>query len=658
MSIDAFELQSFELRSFQSLDEALSREWLDPNGLGGYASSTVTGTNTRRYHGLLVAALNPPVERTVLWSRTEEEVRTAHGSFELGTNVYPGAVHPRGFELQRAFSLFLAPTTRYGSEDWEIERTVLMVQGKNTTCVRYRNTGAEAFTLRLRPLMAFRDFHATARANDAAHLGYEETDTRLAVRPYATMPSLWFHHSGGSVIPSPLWYYRFQYVRERERGFEEDEDLFSAFVLEVYLEPGASAWLVGSTESGPLDPRELERAELERRTRRAVATDGLSPELRALHLAADSFIVRRGEAGRTILAGYHWFSDWGRDAMIALPGLALARGQVELAAEVLRSFIPHLSQGMLPNRFPDDGAEPEYNTVDAALWFVHAAHRCALHPKADAGLRVELFSAIRQVLEGYTQGARYGIRQDVDGLITAGESGQQLTWMDARVGDYVVTPRRGKPVEINALWYHALLCAAEMAGEGEEALVWRQRAAGVKKAFNRLFWNAEQECLYDVIGDGGPDTSIRPNQIFAVSLRPDLLSQARARKVLACVREFLLTPYGLRSLSARSPEYRGSYRGDVWERDTAYHQGTVWGWLIGPYVDALVRVRGLTGPTRAEIEGLLQPLLQHVHAAGLGSLSEIFDADPPHRPGGCVSQAWSVGEVLRVAIEYLGIRPA
>jgi predicted glycogen debranching enzyme len=636
--------------TFDPLEEALRREWLDANGLGGWASSTVSGTNTRRYHGLLVVSLRPPVERFVLWSRNEEEVECGDSRFEIGTNLYPGAVYPQGFELQRSFSLLPFPTFVFERDGAVIRKHVFVEYGRNTTCVVYENAGDEPFTLRVRPLLAFRDYHSLTARNASVDLMMAGSHGRVSVRPYEGLPPLFFHHNASAVEHSPEWYHRFEYPRERERGLDFREDLFSALVFEFKLKPGEQALLGGTIHEEPLDILDVARREF---ARRQLLPRYQDPRVNLLAQTARSFVVRRVPQGKTVVAGYHWFADWGRDTMIALPGLALLEGDTRTAREILLEFARHEDGGMIPNRFPDHGESPDYNTVDAALWFVHATWLYFRRSSDAASLREVLFPAVLGVLKGYQEGSRYGIRMDEDGLILAGEPWTQLTWMDAKVGEYVVTPRIGKPVEISALWHHTLRCATELAQALGLDHDYTALADKVKRSFTRKFWNPRANCLFDVLGPSGPDSSIRPNQIFALSLRPELLGAERRKAVFDRVTRDLLTPYGLRSLAPSEPAYHAHYAGDVWSRDTAYHQGTVWGWLIGPYVDAYVHVHGLSDETREEIRRLLEPLLEHLYEAGLGSVSEVFDGEPPHTPGGCVSQAWSVAELLRVYHQYV-----
>jgi predicted glycogen debranching enzyme len=463
---------------------------------------------------------------------------------------------------------------------------------------------------------------------------------------------------GATFVPDGLWYRAFEYERERERGLDFREDLFSPGVLRLELLPGRAIHVLASAGGllAGVDPERLMAAERRRLRICGGGGEGALPELRR---AADAFVVRRGPAGRTIIAGYHWFADWGRDSMIALPGLCLATGRADDARAILSEYARHVDRGMIPNRFPDGGGEPEYNSVDAALWLVVAVGRY-LEATADAGfVRMRMADPVAAILDGYRAGTRHGIRVNADGLLTQGEEGLQLTWMDARVGQQVVTPRRGQPVEIQALWYNALLIGAEVAREAAEpgrAREWTALAGRARESFLRAFWSEEQGYLADLVADDGQaDFSLRPNQLYALGLPHVLLPRDRALRVLDAVKRHLLTPVGLRTLSPEHPAYRGRYAGGPAERDAAYHQGTVWPYLAGAYFDAVTRVHGEAG--KAEAREWLDGFAAHLEEAGLGTVSEVFDGDAPHAPGGAIAQAWSVGEILRVAVRT-GWRPA
>ena len=604
------------------LDYALAREWLETNGIGGYASSTLVGLNTRRYHGLLVAATQPPVGRMVLLSKLEETLIVQGRRYELAANRYPGVIHPQGYVYLREYR---SPTFVYAADGWGLEKSIYMVQGENTTVIRYAFRGAFPAALELRALIAYRDYHNTAYANsfiDPA-LGIEPNLVKL--QPYQGVPPLYVWHDEAEVRSAGDWYRNFEYDRERERGLDYREDLFHPFDLVFDLGRNPEPVVTASTEA--VDRRDVAAP--------AIRSDPLSH-------AANQFVVTRGEQC-SVIAGYHWFSDWGRDTMIALPGLTLATGRPEVAKSILREFAAHVDKGMLPNRFPDAGGTPEYNTVDATLWFFEAARALIEHTGDVGWVRQNLYPVLADIIDWHERGTRYGIRMDSDGLLHAGEPGAQLTWMDAKVGDWVVTPREGKAVEIQALWYNALRIMQGLAPDG--GAQYKQMADRAQASFLPLFWNDAAGCLYDVVDGDRRDGSIRPNQVFAVSLFHKVAPPDKAKMILKVVEKHLLTPYGLRSLSPADPQYRGRYEGDRWSRDGAYHQGTVWPWLIGPFVTAWKEANGGEAPRQWTAE-----LLRYMLDEGVGQIPEVFDGDAPHRPGGCIAQAWSVAEVLRVSV--------
>jgi predicted glycogen debranching enzyme len=646
------------------LAEACSREWLETNGIGGFATSTIIGLDTRRYHGLLTAATKPPVGRLVLLSKLEETLVIDSGRFELSTNEYQGAIHPRGFLYLESFRLDPFPVFKYRVEDIQIEKSVFLVQGENTVVIQYSQSAPPSHrlcTLEVRPLIAFRDFHSTTHANDAIRREVETAPGRATITPYPDLPSLHFFHNAESADPAGFWFSKFVYERERERGLDSLEDLYNPFLLRFDLHKGTPAVIIASSnlheasEAASLGDRERERRK--KITAAAPDRDALAE---ILTTAADQFIVARGER-KSVIAGYPWFSDWGRDTMISLPGLTLITGRYDDARNILHTFAHSVDQGMLPNRFPDSGEAPEYNTVDATLWMFHAVHEFLRYTRDYDFVRSDLYQQLMDILAWHERGTRYGIRLDSDGLLQAGQPGVQLTWMDAKIGDWVVTPRSGKPVEIQALWYNALRLMQHLAtgfGDRNQAAHYADLAERTRARFAQVYWNEAAGCLYDVLSDTGMDRSIRPNQIFAVSLPYPLLLGDQARRVVELVERELLTPYGLRTLSARDPNYHGRYSGDPRSRDSAYHQGTVWPWLLGPFLTAYVQVHGSSADARGRAGRFLEPLHQHLFQAGLGQISEVFDGDLPHQPGGCIAQAWSAAEVLRAYIEdALGRRP-
>ena len=639
------------------LSQATRLEWLETNGIGGFSSSSIIGMNTRRYHGLLVAATTPPVGRSVLLSKLEETVLLGGKRYELGVNQYAGAIHPAGQLLLDSFRLAPFPMFSYRIEDLEIEKTVFLVHGENTVVVQYELYGDLAgrdAILEVRALVAFRDYHSTTHANPNIRTEVITAPGVVTITPYDSLPSLHFAHNAQAVDSGGFWFYNFEYERERERGLDYLEDLYSPFLLRFDLARNATAAVIASTAlHEAAEARMLEDEEIERREKLANPAPHADVFPTILTAAADQFVVARGDQN-SVIAGYHWFSDWGRDTMISLPGLALVTGRFDIARNILRAFARSMDQGLLPNRFPDAGETPEFNTVDATLWMFHAVSEFLRYTGDPDFVRAELYQKLADSIAWHERGTRYGIRVDSDGLLRAGQQGVQLTWMDAKVGDWVVTPREGKPVEIQALWYNALCVMEELArafGRGAEAEHYAALAERVRESFESAFWNELDGCLYDVVGEAGPDRSIRPNQIFAVSLPHALLSGERARRVVDVVEWELLTPYGLRTLSPRDPNYKGRYSGDQRSRDSAYHQGTVWPWLLGPFLTAYLKVHGDDQRVRGRADRFLGPLRSHLWQAGLGQISEVFDGDAPHHPGGCIAQAWSVAEILRVYVE-------
>jgi predicted glycogen debranching enzyme len=640
---------------FSQSDNALETEWLVTNGLGGFASGTVAQANTRRYHGLLVATLRPPLERVLMLSKLDATVRYGAAEWALGCNEFAdGTLTPRGYEHLTAFGVERGiPTWTYAFSDALLRQRVWMGHASNTTYLSFTLLAAtQAVQLELLPLCTYRDYHSHARGGWQMDVTLAQRSLVINAFPGARPYSLSIDR--GEVVAGSDWYWGFRHRAEARRGLDAIEDLYRPGAFQVRLAAGQSVTVSASAHPFVAAPSmgTLGRETARRRALlRAVADD--APEwIAQLTLAADQFIVARGDgrstgSGTTIIAGYPWFGDWGRDTMIALPGLTLATGRAADAASILRTFANHVSEGMLPNRFPDGGDPPEYNSVDATLWYFHAID-AYLQASTDHALLRDLYPTLRDIIDWHRRGTRYGIAVDPnDGLLRAGVAGVQLTWMDAKFGDWVVTPRIGKAVEVNALWHFALEHMAKWAqilGQVEEGARHASEAQRVRESFIASFWSEDAGYLYDVIdGPGGVDPSLRPNQIFAVSLAPGLLDARRARAVVdICGRE-LLTPVGLRSLSPRHPDYAATYVGGARERDAAYHQGTVWSWLLGPFVLAHYRVYG----DAARAQALLAGLAPHLREACLGTISEIFDGQAPHAPRGCVAQAWSVAETLR-----------
>jgi predicted glycogen debranching enzyme len=641
------------------LSQASRREWLVSNGIGGYASGTVAGLLTRRYHGLLVAASKPPVGRTLLVTKLDETARYSSSSFPLFANRWSGGrVGPEGYRYLERFRLEgTTPVWTFAIADALLEKRVWMEHGENTTYVRYDLRRASGpLVLSLRAVVNCRDHHANTRGGDwSLHL--EPVTNGLQLQAGDGPAPFYLLSDSARFTPAGEWDEGYWLHVESYRGLDARDDNVHAADLEVVLQPGDSFTVVASTEQEPnLDGGMAyrQRQAYEQHLLEA-AEPHLDPSYAAvkhLVLAADQFVVRRSVTGalpegggRSVIAGYHWFGDWGRDTMIALPGLTLATGRHDLAARILRTFAHYVVAGMLPNRFPDAGEAPEYNTVDATLWYFEAI-RAYHEVSGDDALVRDLFPVLGEIVDWHLRGTRYRIRVDpADGLLYAGEPGVQLTWMDAKVDEWVVTPRTGKPVEINALWYNALCIVASFARAlGETHGRYVEMAADVAAGFGR-FWSADLGYCFDLIdGPEGDDSSLRPNQLFAVSLPHSPLSPEQQRAVVDTCAQHLLTSHGLRSLAPDHPDYQGTYGGDRRTRDGAYHQGTVWGWLIGPFVSAHLRV--YRDPALAR--GFLEPLIRQLDSHGVGSMSEVFDGDPPFTPRGCIAQAWTVAEVLRL----------
>ncbi|MGH9367023.1 MAG: amylo-alpha-1,6-glucosidase [Thermoanaerobaculia bacterium] len=638
-----------------SRERRLSLEWLETDGLGGFACGTVAGARTRRYHGWYAPAIPAPRRRWMLVAGCEEFV--LHGQKETGlsTQIYEKAIYPEGDTNLARFSLDPFPTWAYEADGWEVSRTFCLVRDRSVAIVRYANRGASELGLRLRPLLRFRGVGELQRETAELDPTTEIRGEVTWVRPVPYLPRLYMRGVGVSAEADPVWYRDFSYPLEAERGYEAVEDLWSPVVWKGTLPPGGEAYLLFSLEEVAADPGHLMEAERQRRD--AFARTG-DPVLDEMARRAENFLVEGDYRDGTILAGFPWFADWGRDSMIAAPGLALATGRFGAVARVLNTYAALRRDGLIPNNFAGEHGEPEYNSVDAPLWFILAVEWFA-RARRKASRPAPLLAAVRSILNGFRQGTRFGIAVSGDGLVSAAAPGKALTWMDAVVDGRPVTPRAGKPVEVNALWHAALKSAARLERLAEEPTRARElesEAWHVARRFNEVFWNAEKEDLYDVVGEEGPDASVRPNQIFAVSLTEDLLPPHRARAVYWTVRRRLLTPFGLRTLDPKDPRYRGSCGGTQRDCDLAYHQGTVWPWLFGPFADAHFRVLGSREDSRRAMRLWLAPLRAHIREAALASVSEIFDGDPPHAPRGCFAQAWSVAEVARVVYTHLQAR--
>lgn len=663
------------------IETAQEREWLVTNGIGGYASGTVAGVLTRSYHGLLIAALQPPLERTLLLTKIDDTVEYNGQSYPLFSNRWQGnSVDPKGYEYIQSFHLEeTIPVWDFTFSDAVLEKRIWMQPKANTTYIYYTlKRASEPINLSLKALVNYRSYHGGElpglKSQESLEKGVRIIMDRENVEPFY----LFVDKGNTSLANEP--YYNFQLPIENYRGLNDIDSHLHVATFDVTLQPGESLTFVASTE----DPNPLMAGRLDVNNTEALAkvldgakslenrrnyeqellrvwqeTNGevasTAPDwIKQLVLAADQFIVDRrlgdNREGKSVIAGYHWFEDWGRDTMISLPGLTLITGRQEIARLILETFAQYISKGMLPNRFPNDDSltDSDYNTVDATLWYFEAIRLYHAQTKDNDFLN-EIFPKLREIIDSHRQGTRYNIRLDRDGLIAAGEEGVQLTWMDALVNGQVITPRRGKPIEVNALWYNALLTMSAFAKTlGKDSSQYDEMAQTAKKGFER-FWNQEKGYCFDVLDspDGTNDASLRPNQLFALSLPESPLTQEQQQRVIKACEQFLLTSHGLRSLSPEDSQYQGQYGGDQYHRDSSYHQGTVWGWLMGPFALAHLRVYG--DPHQAL--SFLEPMADHLTGTGLGSISEIFDGNAPYRPRGCIAQAWSVAEVLRAWLE-------
>lgn len=647
----------------QDAAAAMRREWLETDGLGGYASGTVGGARTRRYHGLLLAATRPPTERRLLVNGLEEHLVTATDRVAISTQHYaPDVLAPRGFTHLHEFHLYPWPTWIYSltlsdGREVTIEREIFIPRGRPAVVVSWRLLSGDPISLEVRPLLSGRDIHVLHHRNPTLDPTCRPDKDRLSWQPYADLPRVFAGHSG-EYRHAPEWYHQFHYAVEKERGLDHVEDLWSPGVLAFRLRPGGSRASVVFTTDGKarLDANGWRRRELKARGGEHAVPRTMTEELErnAVH-----YLVRRGK-GATVCAGYPWFTDWGRDTFLSMRGLCLATGRFDEARHILVEWARTVDRGMLPNRFPDEGGQPEYNSVDASLWYVVVAHEYLQRTGYKDLPR--LLPAVKALMAGYRDGTRFGIGMDADGLVRAGEPGSQLTWMDAKFEEDCFSPRIGKPVEIQALWIRALEAVIDLetrAGSSpsrsprsgaatRQDEPWKRILAKARSSFRKRFWNAKTKALYDVLdGPDGDDPTIRPNQLVAIALCDGLLPRARAKAAVETCARFLLVPFALRTLP-RGDGYFGLYTGGRRERDAAYHNGTAWPWLLGPYIEAWVRTQPTGARSRAEARKLLEPLDRHLADAGLGHVSEVVDGDGPHEPRGCPWQAWSLAEPLRL----------
>ena len=679
MNLPAIKISQGELQRF---DEAIKKEWLITNGLGGYASATILGLNTRKYHGLLVAALHPPADRTVCLSKLDEEAIIENATFPLNSNEFQDRIAPEGYRFLRAFSISPFPTYNYAVEGVEIEKTLFMPQERNAVVALYKiQVRNQKVAFRIYPLLNFRHFHSVTDKSSQTDL--QQNTHRWAVEVTAQKPQVTIALSAteGEFNKRPVWISRLFYREEAARGESSFDDCYQPGYFEVQIAPHqskefaiiaaadedrsastATLMAIGQKTSIAKTLLDREVAHLEEtatkpydQNKQTKAYSWLGWILRA----ADTFVVRSTGEARAVIAGYHWFEAWGRDTFISLPGLVLATGRNEDAKRILLGFAKHIKKGLIPNFMADKSNEPSYNTVDATLWYINAVLQYLQYTGDLEFVNFHLWKKLKTIIEHHINGTEHGISADNDGLLA---HGPQLTWMDSQIDGKAVTPREGKAVEVQALWYNALKTMQLIAGRFEEknlAQVYSSMATKAKESFNNKFWNNQKNCLFDTISNSGFDASIRPNQVIAASLCYPIIDKEKAKQMLDTVCHELVTPCGLRTLATSESGYIGVYEGNRRQRDLAYHNGTVWPWLVGPFVTAYLKTEGHSDSSREIVVKLLDSLVSNqIFNAGLGTISEICDGDPPHTPRGCISQAWSVAEPLRAYIEdVLLIRP-
>ncbi len=646
---------------WQSFDRGIEREWLLTNGIGGFASSTICGANARRYHGLLVAALNPPVERHLVLSKLDESVSFSDKSYNIYSFKTGDGYIMEGFYFLESFEAMPLPTYSYRIDEVFIDKTISMVYGENTTVVVYNiSTGSKEISMKITPLANFRNYHFCSKKEHMSFT-HEAGKNSVLIKPYNLPLNISIECDKGIFSDKgKSWFYNMNYPIEKRRGLDylEDHYIPGFFSVDIPANTFKTICIKISTEKEPSQLTGEEVIKAGQKRLKAIYDKCPYDDTFAkrLFMAGDAFIVKRKSTNeKTIIAGYPWFTDWGRDTMIALPGLTLTTKRYDIAQAILKTFALYEKDGLLPNVFPDRGETPAYNTVDAPLWFFEAVNKYAECTKNYSFVRENLYEALENIIRGYIKGTHNSIYMDKDGLINGGTGETQLTWMDAKVGDWVVTPRHGKAVEINALWYNALVIAANISKKlGMDGSKYKELSEKVKASFDSMFWNDEKSCLYDVAGSGYNDGSIRPNQIFAVSLSYPVIDGIKAVKVVQKVMEKLFTGYGLRSLSPDDKDYRPAYMGDQWSRDGAYHQGTVWAWLIGYFIDAYLIVNNYDEKSFENARRMMDNFKDHLDDGAIGYISEIFDGRSPHYPKGCFAQAWSVAEVLRAYVKVKG----
>ncbi|MHB8567394.1 MAG: amylo-alpha-1,6-glucosidase [Nitrososphaerales archaeon] len=641
----------FDSSVTKNYEAAKKREWLVANGLGSYASSTIIGLNTRGYHGLLVASLEPPVKRTLFLSKLEEELEVGGRKYLLAVNRYPETIYPQGHLHLEQFRFERYPIFVYHVGNSIVEKSVIMPYADNTVIITYKVIESDTpVKISVYPIINCRDYHGRTHEDPRWNFAQSLNPKGTEIRAFAGADTLYMQSDIAPYQISGLWYKNFVYEVSRETGLAESEDQYNPGFFQTKLEHGAQLSILASLRRQDTFSTEgVKYREMQRVRTFQARLPQTDPFFLALADAADTFIVkRRSTNAKSIVAGYHWFTDWGRDSMISIPGLTLVTKREEEGKEIIRTFLSYLSEGLIPNTFLDAGEEPVYNTIDAPLWLINACFGI-YSETGSLNFIEEVYPKLQQVMNAYSNGTRYGIKQDNDGLIRGGVEGEALTWMDAKVDGVAVTPRIGKPVEVSALWYNALKSMERFSEDlRKDPSEYSRMAENTKVSFNMKFWDERRSCLHDVLlnGDKG-DGKTRPNQIFAIGLPFPVLDEWRWRETLRTIESELLTPVGLRTLSPFDPEYRANYVGGPKERDSSYHEGTVWPWLFGYYVSSYLKAFPRDHKTLSFVHELYTPFKKRLTEAGINTISEIYDGEPPNLPRGCISQAWSVAELLR-----------
>lgn len=639
----------FDNASFESL---AAKEWIVTNGIGGYASGSLSGANTRRYHGLLVASFQPPTDRQVIVSKTEEVIQWNEVSIPISSNQYHDVIFPEGYKLITSFDRDPLPKWFFSYGSLSLSKTVFMVHGSNTTIIEYKNNSDQNFKLQILPLIVYRDYHQLRRESRDFNFSINEDKGKLKILSQQGLDPFFIFFENGNFSQNEDWFRNFEYEKEKERGLDFVEDAKAIGHISFNLSKGQTVRIILSTDEYPVDYSQ------DARRNEVLRLQLLNPKfdtefLNDLIVSADQFLVwRLSSKSYTIIAGYHWFTDWGRDTMIAMRGLVIATGKQHLAESIIQTFLHYLDEGLIPNRFPDHGEDPEYNTIDATLWLFVALYEY-YQKFEDLSFIRSVFPSLTSIIESHYAGTKFNIHVTKESLLSGGEKNLQLTWMDAKVDNHVVTPRQGCPVEINALWYNALNIYVAF-GEliGEPVSFYKEKITHTATSFRKYFFNSKG-FLNDVVVPGSLiNDDIRPNQVYAISLPFSPLTEEESKSVLNTIEAHLYTDLGLRSLSPAHAEFKPMYSGDQWSRDHAYHQGTIWTYLWGEYAIAYLKVHQYSAESKKMIIEKSKMLKHHFYNEdGIWAVSEIFDGENPGAGKGCIQQAWSIGMTIKALIE-------